>query len=62
MSEREIRERDELDELAEAAGGYVALPSQETHYDYRKILKYCKDKGIEPIDLTLRELAQFVIQ
>ena len=52
----------ELDELAEKAGGYVIPPSSdEVRYDYRKIIAYCKKHGIEPIDLTIRELGQFVI-
>lgn len=62
MSEKEIREMRELDEIAEKAGGYVApLNDKETQYDYRKMSEYCKEKGIEPLDLTLRELNQFVI-
>ena len=63
MSEQDIRDMRELDELAEKAGGYVApLGDNKVHYDYRKISKYCKEKGIEPIDLTIRELNQFVIR
>lgn len=63
MSEQEIRDMRELDELAEKAGGYVSfLNNDKVHYDYRKISKYCKEKGIEPIDLTIRELNQFIIQ
>lgn len=52
----------ELDDLAEQAGGYVISPgSDEVRYDYRKIIAYCKKRGIEPVDLTIRELGQFVI-
>lgn len=62
MSEQEIRDMKELDELAEKAGGFVAgLKNNNTHYDYRGISKYCKEKGIEPVDLTIRELNRFVI-
>ena len=62
MSEKEIREMKELDELAEKAGGYLApLSDERTRYDYRKINEYCKERGIEPLDLTIRELNQFVI-
>lgn len=63
MSEQEIRDMRELDELAEKAGGYLSpLGNNKTHYDYRKISQYCKEKGIEPIDLTIRELNGFIIQ
>lgn len=63
MSEREIRDMRELDELAERTGGlFTALGNNEVHYDYRKISEYCKEKGIEPIDLTIRELHNFIIQ
>lgn len=63
MSEQQIRDMRELDELAEKAGGFLStLRNNKVHYDYRKINKYCKDKGIEPIDLTIRELNCFVIQ
>ncbi len=62
MSEQDIRDMRELDELAEKAGGYVTpLSDSKVHYDLRKISKYCKEKGIEPIDLTIRELNRFVI-
>ena len=62
MSEQEIRDMKELDEIAEKAGGFVsALSNNNTHYNYREISKYCKEKGIEPIDLTIRELNQFVV-
>lgn len=52
-----------LDELAEKAGGYVApFPGKDTHYNYREISKYCKERGIEPLDLTIRELGRFIIK
>lgn len=62
MSEQEIRDMRELDELAEKAGGFVApASSDQVHYNYRKIAEYCKNKKIDPQDLTLRELQQFVV-
>lgn len=62
MSEQEIRDMKKLDEIAEKAGGFVsALSDNTTHYNYREISKYCKEKGIEPIDLTIRELNQFIV-
>jgi hypothetical protein len=61
MSEQEIRDMRELDEIAEKAGGYVAMPGKDgIHYDYHKLNQYCKEKGIDPLDLTIRELNQFI--
>ena len=62
MSEKELRDMRELDELAEKAGGLVS-PSftNNVHYNYRKLSEYCKSKKIEPQDLTLRELRQFIV-
>ena len=58
MDERKWQEMRELDEAAERAGGYVAfMPNLK----YRELLKYCKEKGIEPLDLTIREYNRFVI-
>lgn len=62
MDERKWQEMRELDEAAERAGGYVAfMPNPEQHVKYRELLKYCKEKGIEPLDLTIREYNRFVI-
>ena len=63
MSEVDRRKMIELDEAAEKAGGFVStVKSENIHYDYRAIDKYCKDKGIEPIDMTIRELNTFIIR
>lgn len=63
MSEQEIKAMRELDELAEKAGGFVYPFGDNTvHYDYRRISLYCKERGIEPLDLTIRELSDFVLQ
>lgn len=69
MSEKErvafIKKLAELDDVAANAGGFVALNSDienEPHYNYRAISKYCKEKGIEPLDMTLRELNSFIVQ
>ena len=55
----------ELDDIAEQSGGYVDHNSRphigSTRYDYRAILHYCRDKNIQPIDMTIREMQQFVI-
>lgn len=62
MSEIERKKMIELDEVAEKAGGFVSmLKSEDVHYDYRAIDKYCKEKGIAPIDMTIRELNTFII-
>ena len=63
MSNEDIIKMRALDEAAEKAGGFVSpVSAQDIEYDYRKIIKYCKEKGIEPIDLTIRELNTFIIQ
>lgn len=63
MSDETLRKMRDLDEAAESAGGFVApFVKDDTHYDYRKISEYCKSKGIVPLDLTLRELNDFVIR
>lgn len=36
--------------------------TKQDHYDLRAIAKFCKEKGIEPLDMTLRELNQFIIK
>ena len=64
MSEKEFNEICNLDNLADEAGGFVDVNSvleNEIHYDYRAILSYCKDKNIEPIDMTIREMQNFVL-
>ena len=63
MSNEDIIKMRELDEAAEKAGGFVsAVSAQDIDYDYRKIAEYCKKKGIEPVDMTIRELNTFIIQ
>lgn len=63
MTEEERRKMNALDEAAEKAGGYVLnMVNKDTQYNLRELIKYCKNKGIEPIDLTLRELNNFIVQ
>jgi len=53
-----------LDEAAEKAGGYVSYtPGKRLvmDYDYRELSKYCRKKGVEPIDLSENELNMFRI-
>ena len=65
MSEKEFERICELDNIAEEAGGYVDFTEDaesEVHYDYRAIIAYCRKNHIEPIDMTIREMQQFVMQ
>lgn len=63
MSNEDIAKMKALDEAAEKAGGFVSYINEKNiDYDYRKIIAYCKKKGIEPIDLTIRELNTFILQ
>lgn len=62
MSEMELKQMCELDEAAESAGGFLApLTKQDTSYDYRALVRYCREKQIEPLDITIRELRQFAL-
>jgi hypothetical protein len=62
MSLDDLKKMRELDETAEKNGGFTApISDKDVHYDYRKINRYCKEKGIEPIDMTIRELNQFIL-
>lgn len=52
----------ELDEAAERAEGFLApLTRLDTRYDYRALVEYCREKKIEPLDITIRELLQFAL-
>lgn len=63
MSQEDIKKMNELDEAAEKAGGFTSpILVENVHYNYREISRYCKEKGIEPIDMTIRELNKFVIE
>lgn len=63
MSETDRKKMIALDEAAEKAGGFTSqIKSEDIHYDYRAISEHCKQKGIEPIDMTIRELNQFIVQ
>lgn len=50
-----------LDDAAEEAGGYVDHTSRarigSVHYDYRAIMHYCRENGIQPIDDDMRNAA-----
>lgn len=63
MSLEDVKKMNALDEAAEKAGGFTSCVSAESiQYDYREISRYCKEKGIEPIDMTIRELNRFVVE
>ena len=63
MSEMDRKKMIELDEAAEKAGGFLSsIKSEDIRYDYRAINAYCKEKGIEPIDMTIREINKFIVQ
>ncbi|MBQ7725991.1 MAG: hypothetical protein IJT66_02485 [Clostridia bacterium] len=62
MSHEELEKMRDLDEIAEKAGGFTStIPPEDIHYDYRKINQYCREKGIEPVDMTIRELNRFIV-
>lgn len=62
MSKDDLKKMKDLDEAAEKYGGFTDPASDRNiHYDYRKINDYCKSKGIEPIDMTIRELNEFIV-
>ena len=62
MSEQDMKRMIEFDTAADKAGGYVSpLFKDNANYDYRKLLAYCKEKKIDPLDLTIRELDKFII-
>jgi hypothetical protein len=62
MSELEFQQMRELDDAAEIAGGLLApLTKLDTSYDYRALIRYCREKKIDPQDMTIRELRQFVL-
>ena len=47
-----------VDELAD--GAYVLPIDTAPDYDVRKILDYCRERGVSPSSLTDEELAGFV--
>ncbi len=65
MTKKDILQLLALDDAAEEAGGYVDHTSRahigSVRYDYRAIMRYCRKNGIQPIDMTIREMQQFVI-
>jgi len=61
-SDKERKAIQEFEEAAERAGGYVDyVPGRQSiiDADYRAMIKYCKEKGIDCMDLTDEEFAMF---
>lgn len=62
MDEEMMKKLVALDDAAAEAGGYVSQMScDDISYDYRGIIEYCEKKGIEPLDMTIREFNKFAI-
>lgn len=63
MSNEELQKMRDLDDASEKCGGFISSFSEkEVHYNYREISRYCKERGIEPIDMTIRELNNFIVE
>lgn len=62
LNEKERNAWNELDDLAAKYGGYVAPPKHPIiiEYDYRAMSKYCREKGIKPMDITEEEAKMFL--
>lgn len=52
----------DIDDIVFLTGGVYVLPqrSGQPQFDIRKIVEYCKDKGIDPSQLSDEELETFV--
>ena len=61
MSKNEFKKICSLDDIIDQEGGLGLDPFGDARYDYRAIIKHAKERNIEPIDMTIRELNQFVI-
>ena len=60
---KEIKFTGELDATAARAGGYVDYcpdPSKVYGIDIAALNQYCQNKGIDPLDLTVRERNTFI--
>jgi len=63
MDKEFARKAAELDRAAEKAGGYVVYPSNTTlRCDHRRVIAYCKERGIKPTELTPAEFNCFVFE
>ena len=63
MTLEQIRNIAEIDDVADKNGGYLDfVTAQKEHYDYRKIIEYCKSNNLSPLELTEKEKSFFVIK
>ncbi|MDR1674358.1 MAG: hypothetical protein LBR54_02775 [Oscillospiraceae bacterium] len=53
----------DLDDEAEKAGGYVEFPGGGlARHDYREMIKYCRERNMDCMDLTDEELSMFELE
>ena len=64
LTEKEKKGWEALDKAATKAGGYLATPVHPhiVDADYRAMSKYCREKGIKPMDLTGEEYKIFLYE
>jgi hypothetical protein len=62
LTEQERNSWDALDEAARMAGGYLAAPKRPlvVDADYRAMSRYCREKGVKPMELTEDERKKFL--
>ena len=61
MNRSEFEKICSLDDIIDQEGGLGLDPFGNAQYDYRAITNHAKERNIEPIDMTIRELNQFVV-
>ena len=61
MNRIEFEKLCSLDDIIDQEGGLGLDPLGNAHYDYRAITKHAQERNIEIIDMTIRELNQFVV-
>jgi len=61
MSRDEFNKICALDDVIDEEGGLGLDPFGNARYDYRAIIEHAKEHNIDPVDMTVRELGQFVI-
>lgn len=59
-----ISDINEMDRIAEVAGGYVEdlCTPDEPHYEMRKLVEYCKNNRKQPYQLSEIELERFLVK
>ena len=61
MSKVEFQKICALDDIIDQEGGLGLDAFGHARYDYRAILNHAKERNIDPVDMTIRELSRFVI-